>query len=91
MVAAERVVAHAEHEQCTGAFDAPAQVAQQVERGTVGPLHIVDHQHGRCAAVAQHRQHTGEHVGCLAACAHRRGQRRRQVIEQIDQRAQRRR
>ena len=91
VVAAESLVAVAEHEQRARALDAPADIAQQIERGAIGPLHIVDHEHGRRAAIAQHREHAGEHLGGVAPAAHRRGQRRWNVFEQIDQRTQRRR
>ena len=91
VIAAERVVAIAQDEQRARAFDAPAQVAQQIERRAIGPLRIVDHQDGGLGRIAQHREHAREHLGGMAPRAHRSGQRGRHAIEPIDQGSQRRR
>ena len=82
------VVAVAQHQQRARAVDAPAEVAQQIQRGAVGPVHVLDHQHRGRRSLAQQLQHAGQHLLALRARAHRQCQRGRQLVEQVDQRAQ---
>ena len=46
---AQLVVAVGEHQHARQLRDPPGQVAQHVQGGVVGPVHVLDHQHGRPA------------------------------------------
>ena len=58
------VVADGEDQQGRQRRDAPGEVADHVERGVVGPVHVLDGHHG---GTSHHRQHAGERVVTLRA------------------------
>jgi hypothetical protein len=57
MRGADLVVAVAEHEQRAGAFDAPAEKLDEVQRRVVGPVQVLDHHQCRRVGGAQLGQH----------------------------------
>ena len=68
--------------------DPPADVAQQVERGAVGPVHVLDDQHGRPVRVGQLLEDGREHLAEVVR-GERGGERPAHVPHRVAQRAER--
>jgi hypothetical protein len=75
-----------EHQQRPSLRHAPRQKAQQVQRGTVGPVHVFDHQHQRLAQTLQQGQHAGIQGATTLALPDAVGQTRWQVLQEVQQR-----
>lgn len=56
------VVAIGAEQECVRASDASAEKAEQIERGIVCPVHVLDHHHDRPTGRSQMRQHRVEEV-----------------------------
>ena len=57
------VVAPRQHQQAGHAVDAAAEELEQVQRGVVGPVHVLEDGHDGAAAALQRRQHRLEQIG----------------------------
>ena len=66
-----------QHQQARHAVDAAAEELQQVQRGVVGPVHVLEHGHHRTPAVLQRRQHRLEQLRARVAGLQQRRRRRR--------------
>ena len=64
-----RLVACGEHQEDIGAGDPPPEKPDQVERCAVGPMHVLDDQHGRQDALAQSVQQFGKELQARTACS----------------------
>ena len=81
------VVAKARDEERTGAGDAPAGVAQQIERRLVGPVHVFEH--GQCRPFGEQVDEGDEQAMPLAAAVLRDGQLAARVDGDVVERAER--
>jgi hypothetical protein len=85
---AERVVAVGRQQHRGQRGDAPAEEAQDVQGGVVGPVDVLDHQQGRLPSVGQLVVQRGEH-GVLVTCFERLGEGRGLPADGVAQRPQR--
>ena len=88
MLRVELVVAAGEHEQRPERPDPPGGECQHVERGVVGPVDVLDHEHGRDLA-RQLAQQGGEHAVDRRAVGQRRRQRPVRLERDVMQRTER--
>jgi len=83
------VVAPRHHEQARHAVDAAAQELQQVQRGVVGPVQVLEDGQHRAAAALQRRQHRVEQLGARVARLQQRAERDVDVARDVVQRRER--
>jgi len=86
---AQLVVAVGEHEDGGQLGDPPDEVAQRVERRVVGPVHVLDDQHGRVLGPGQLAAQRGQHPVPVAAVLHGPAELGAHAAHQIAERSQR--
>ena len=83
------VVAEGQHDDGGQVGDAAPEQAHEVQRGVVGPMHVLDDQHRGPARTAQLGEHRLEHGVPVGACRDRRRQRPGRAPRRVLQRAER--
>ena len=89
MVGLQLVAAVGEQQQRADIVQPAPEVAHEVERRGVGPVHVLDDQHGARFGIAQVAEQRREQAVPRAAFVQRRRHRRRKAVGQVDQRAER--
>ena len=89
MIPGHLVVAEGQHDDGGQVGDAAPEQAQEVQRGVVGPVHVLDDQHRRPARTAQLGEHRLEHGVPVGARRDRRRQRPGRAPRRVLQRAER--
>ena len=88
VLAGQLVVAVGQHQQGRQAGDPAGQVAQHVQGGLVGPVHVLHHQDGRVPGPVQFGPQRGRHRVPLAALPQRPGQLGADLPDQVAERPQ---
>ena len=88
VVAGDSIVAERQDDEAPQAADTAGDEAQEVQRGVVGPVHVLDEEHREVRSVEEVEQR-GELLGTCGAAATRRGERATDLRGDVEQRPQR--
>ena len=88
MLAGQLVVAVGQHQHSRQLGDPAGQVAQHVQGGLVGPVHVLHHQDGRVPGPVQLGPQRGQHCVPLPALGQRPGQLGADLADQVTERPQ---